>query len=286
MGKVVICADSTCDLSNEQVERYDIHVLPLDIILGETAYKDGVDVTPDDIYKYVEQTGQLPKTAAGTYAMYLDWFQEKKRLGDEVIHFNISAEMSGTHQNCRMAAAEVEGCYAVDSRNLSTGIGQLVIEACVLRDEGKSAGEIVKIIDERKQELDVSFVLNTLNFMVKGGRCSSVAALGANLLKLKPCIEVRNGKMDVCKKYRGKLVSCLQEYVAERLGGKQNLRYDRIFVTHSGCSQEEIDAACQKVKEVQPHFKEIIVTRAGCSVSTHCGPATLGVLFFDKDLAK
>ena len=285
MGKIIISSDSTCDLSQELCARYDIHILPLTIILGEETLKDGENVFPDDIYRFVQEKGVLPKTSASTLEEYRNWFLHFREQDPDcsIIHFNISSDMSGSYNGCRLASEEVPNTYAIDSRNLSTGIGQLAIEAAILRDQGLSAPEIVQELHRLRDKLDVSFVLDTLQYMVKGGRCSSVTALGANLLKLKPCLAVDQGVLGVTKKYRGKLISCIEEYVTDRLQGKEHLRYDRIFVTHSGIDEEIVQAACERVRELQPAFKEILVTRAGCSVSTHCGPGTLGVLFFDED---
>lgn len=281
MKKIIISSDSTCDLSKELIEKYDIKIVPMIINLGTEEYLDGVTISPDDIYNYFNTTGQLAKTSAISYQDYYDWFKKCTDEGYSVIHFCISSDMSATYNNCRMAAKNFDNCYSIDSRNLSTGIGQLVIEACIKNDGNTKVEEIVEYIEEIKQKLNVSFVIDTLKYLQKGGRCSALAALGANMLQLKPCIDVKNGKMDVTKKYRGKMSVCLENYVVDRLANRDDLKLDRIFVTHSGCSEEIINQVVEKVKELQP-FKEILVTRAGGTVSTHCGPNTLGVLFFTK----
>lgn len=281
MKKIIITSDSTCDLSKEIIEKYNINIIPMPINLGTDGYLDGVTIFPDDIYNYFNTTGQLAKTSAISYQDYYDWFKKWTDDGYSVIHFCISSEMSATYNNCRMAAENFKDCYPIDTRNLSTGIGQLVIEACVKNDGNADAVEIVEYINEIKQKLNVSFVIDTLKYLQKGGRCSALAALGANMLQLKPCIEVKDGKMDVAKKYRGKMSICLDNYVNDKLKNNENVKLDRIFVTHSGCSEEIINQVVKKVKELQP-FNEVLITRAGGTISTHCGPNTLGILFFTK----
>lgn len=282
MKKIIITSDSTCDLSKEIVEKYNIHIVPMPINLGTDGYLDGVTITPDDIYNFFNTTGQLAKTSAISYQDYYDWFKKWTNEGYNVIHFCLSSDMSATYNNCRMAAENFEGCYPIDTRNLSTGIGQLVIEACIKNDGKTDAVDIVEYINNIKQKLNVSFVIDTLKYLQKGGRCSALAALGANMLQLKPCIEVTDGKMNVAKKYRGKISVCLDNYVNDKLNNNDNVKLDRIFVTHSGCSDEIIQQVVNKVKELQP-FNEILITRAGGTVSTHCGPNTLGILFFNKE---
>ncbi len=279
---IIITCDSTADLSPELYAQYDVRVVPLYSTLDEAQYRDGVDITPDEIYAFVEQTKRLPKTAAASMPDYLDFFtaiQEKEDA--EIIHFNISSSLSVTHNNARMAAEELEGVYVIDSQNLSTGTGLLVLKACDLVKQGLPAEEIVAQINDLRPMVDASFVVDTLEFLHKGGRCTALAALGANLLKLKPCIEVKSGAMGVGKKYRGRMLDVLQEYAAARLDNIEDVQFDRVFVTHSGCDQKIIDAVVEKVKSLAP-FKEVLVTRAGCTVSTHCGPGTLGVLFIRK----
>ena len=279
--KVIITSDSTCDLSKELLENYGIVINPLTIILGAQDYRDGVDVTPDDIYDFVAKTGQLPKTAAANITEYEDFFRPYVEQGYQIVHFTISSQMSGSFHNSELAAATFPEVYAVDSQNLSTGIGLLVLRAAELAREGLSAKEIYEQICALRDKVDVSFVVDTLEYLYKGGRCSSVAKLGANLLQLKPCIEVKKGAMGVGKKYRGKIADVVPAYIAQRLHDPDDIDTHRVFVTHSGCPKEMEDKAVAKVKELM-HFDEILVTRAGCSVSTHCGPNTLGVLFIRK----
>ncbi len=279
--KIKITSDSTCDLSRELLERFDIHVLPLAVTIGERTCRDGVDAKPDDIYAHVKNGGNLPATAAINPAEYIEMFQQFIGEYDAVIHFNISSDFSSCHQNGKLAAAECENVYVVDSRNLSTGQGLLVLRAAEMARQGMDAAEIYEQINADTRKVDASFILEQLDYLRKGGRCSAVAALGANLLKLKPCIEVRNGKMSVGKKYRGAFDKCLMDYITDRIGGREDLDLKRVFVTHSGLSEELEQMAVDKVKELQ-NFEEVCVTRAGCTVSSHCGPGTIGVLFVTK----
>jgi len=276
--KVIISADSTCDLSPELIKRYDIRIVPLYVNLADKVCRDGVDVTPDDIYAFVSRTGILPTTAAVNPEEYLSFFKDMQAGGDcDLIHINISSDMSSCHQNARLASEALSGVYAVDSMNLSTGSGHLVIEAAEMAEAGMAAADIVKELESLRTKVDASFVIDTLEYLHKGGRCSSVAALGANLLKLKPCIEVVNGKMGVGKKYRGSLSSVLPEYASDRLKAK-GVKPRRVFITHSGCEAELLSLVRSKIESLAM-FDEIIETRAGCTISCHCGPGTLGVLF-------
>lgn len=278
-----ICADSTCDLSPELVEKYNIGIMPLYIVKDGVSYADGLEIRPQDIYDYVRAGGKMCSTAAVSVADYETFFAEQRKQCDALIHFHISSEMSSCYQNACIAAQSVPGVYPVDARNLSTGIGQLVIAAAELAAEGSmSAEEICSVMLEKREKLDVSFVLDTLEYLRKGGRCSTVAALGANLLSLKPCIEVRNGVMGVGKKYRGTLGKCIVQYVRDRLEGRDDIDLKRIFITDStGFTQEELDAMEAEVRRCQP-FEEILHTHAGCTVSNHCGPRCVGILYFHK----
>ena len=279
--KIKITSDSTCDLSREQIAKYDVHILPLAVAMGENNYRDGGDITPEQIYAHVAKGGDLPKTAANNIADYAEAFAKYSKEYDAVIHLNISAEFSSCHQNACLAAEEFENVYVVDSRNLSTGHGLLVIRAYELAEAGKTGAEIAEELRGMVDRVDASFILNQLEYLKKGGRCSAVTVLGANLLKLKPCIEVKDGKMGVGKKYRGAFEKCLKEYITDRLSDRDDLELDRVFVTHSGISEDLVKLAVNTVRELQP-FKEICITQAGCTVSSHCGPDTIGVLYIHK----
>lgn len=281
MSNIVITSDSTSDLSPELRERYNITVLPLGVTLGDKAYKDGVDITPDDIYAHHAKTGELPKTTAANVDECLNFFKQFTDAGKTVIHFTISSTMSSTFNNGRLAAMECENVYVVDSKNLSTGEGLLVVAAAEMAEKGIPAEEIVANIENLVPCVDASFVIDSLEYLHKGGRCSALAMLGANLLKLKPCIEVKDGAMGVGKKYRGRYADVLKEYVKERIGDASDIDLDRVFVTHAGCDMDIVNSVVEQVKAIAP-FKEVFLTRAGCTVSSHCGANTLGVLFIRK----
>lgn len=279
--KVIITSDSTTDLNPELIERYNVGILPLLVTLGDKTYTDGVDIDADFIYDYHAKTGELPKTSAINIPAATDFFEKYTSEGYAIVHFTISSEMSSTYQNCCIAAADFEDVYVVDTKNLSTGGGLLVVAAAEMALKGMEAKDIAEAVSKLALNVDASFVIDSLEYLHKGGRCSAVAAFGANLLKLKPCITVKNGKMGVDKKYRGRYSDVVKEYAAERLINTDDIDLDRIFVTHAGCNQEIIDSVVAVVKEALP-FKEIFITRAGCAVSSHCGRNTLGVLFVRK----
>lgn len=283
MPKIRISADSTCDLSPELVEKYDIAITPLKITLGDTDYTDQIDITPQKIYDYVAETGVLPKTAAVSVGKYTDVFTELKKDCDEVVHFTISSEMSSCYQNAVLAAEEVGGVYVVDSRNLSTGIGHLAIEAAIAaQDETKAGKDVFDYVSSLVDRLDVSFVINSVNYLYKGGRCSGVAAVGANLLKLKPLIEVHDGKMDMAGKYRGNMKDVVKKYITDRLtvpGAK--FKRDRIFVTCT-CTDYDLPNYAKEIVESLGLFDEVLITIAGSTITSHCGKDTLGILYINE----
>ena len=278
---VIITADSTCDLSPELRSRFQIQVIPLTITLGEATFLDGESFTPADMYARYREDGTLPKTSAPSVQSFLDFFRPFVEQGFEVVHLDISSELSGSFNAARLAASELSGVYVIDSMMLSTGVGLLAIEAAECRDQGMSAFDIAVHLSDLRSKVSTSFVLDTLEFMWKGGRCTGVTAFGANLLKIKPGLEMRNGKLEVCKKYRGNINHVYQQYITERLSGKK-VRPGHVFLTESG----EVDPAVLKdlealVKQLTG-CKEIHHTVAGCTVSSHCGPKTLGVLFIEE----
>ena len=280
--KVRICADSTCDLSPELIAKYDIGIVPLYIVKGEDALKDGIEIQPQDIYDYVKSTGKACTTAAVSVGDYIDYFTEQLKSCDAVVHLTISSSMSACYQNLCQAAEEFPGqIFPVDAANLSTGIGQLALCGAEMAAAGVAAADIQAALVAKREKLDVSFVLDTLFYLHKGGRCSGVAALGANLLSLKPCIEVKDGKMGVGKKYRGSLKKSMIAYINDRLVGKDDIDYSRIFITYTDIDPEILGAVREAVAASGP-WGEILETMAGCTVSNHCGPGCLGVLFFHK----
>ncbi len=279
--KVIISCDSSCDIGKELCERYNIILNPFRITLGDESFIDGVNITPDDIYDYHARTGNLAKTSATNVAEHEDFFNEHTKDGNELIFFTIGSGFSANNQAAKLAAEDMDDVYVIDSANLSTGVGLLVIAAAEMAQNGKSAKEIVEEIEILKPKVNASFVIDSLEYLHKGGRCSAVAALGANLLKLKPCIEVKNGSMAVGKKYRGRFDLVVPEYVKERLVNPDNIITDRVFVTHAGCDDAVVEAAVNAVKSTLK-CDELFVTRAGTTVSGHCGRNTLGVLFIQK----
>lgn len=279
--KIQICSDSSCDLGKELCERYDITINPFRITLGDESLIDGVEVFPDVLYAFHDRTGTLPKTSATNMAEHLEFLKKQSENAEEVLFFTISSNMSANYHAASMAAEELENVYVVDSQNLSTGVGLLIIAAAEMAEKGMGAAEIKEKIDEMKSKVNVSFVIDSLEYLYKGGRCSALAALGANLLKLKPCIEVKNGSMGVSKKYRGNFANVLKTFSKERLADKDNIITDHVFVTHAGCDDEIVNSVVEIVKqEINP--KELHVTRAGATISVHCGRNTLGILFKQK----
>lgn len=278
MEKVKIVADSTCDLSQELLERYRIEVIPLPVNLGNKPCLDGVDVHPEDLFQYYKETGKLPTTSAPTPAYYEDLYRKWTEEGYSVVHLSISLAFTVTHNIARMAAGSFPNIHPVDSRNISAGMGILAIQAARLRDQRLSAAEIAEAVRGMTNRVQTSFILDTLQFMYRGGRCTGVAALGANLLNLKPCIEVKDGSMEVGKKYRGKLGTVLEQYTEARLKDKQHIDLDQILIAQCGVDQEILGRVVKKVKECQP-FEEVLVLDTGCSVSVHCGPNTLGLIY-------
>lgn len=284
MGKVILTADSTCDLTKELTERYNVAgYTPLHIVLGEKSYEDGVNITPPDIYKNFAATGVLPKTSAVNVGEYIDFFKPYVDAGDSVIHINLGSALSSSYQNALTAAAQLKNVYPIDSCNLSTGSGHLVIEAAKMIEQGLEAEEIVSKLKAMTSKVHASFVIDKLDYLRAGGRCSTLAVLGANLLKIKPSIFVNNkdGSMTVGKKYRGKLDNVLIQYVDEQLAAFDNIRTDKIFITHAGIGEDHVKVVYDYLK-AKNIFKEMYVTTASCTISSHCGPGTLGILFMTE----
>lgn len=281
MKAVTIIADTTCDLSYELKERYQIKTFPLHIHLGDKEYSDGIDISPDDIYRWSDENKATPKTSAVSPAEASDVLEEALKEAESVICFCISDQMSSTGNVLRLAAQELEveeRVYVIDSKSLSTGIGLQIIEAAVLVEQGMAAKDIVDYIEQIKPRVRASFVVDTLTYLHRGGRCSGLAALAGGALKLHPLIAVVDGKMQPGKKYRGKMNRVIIDYVKDMEEDLKRAKADRVFITHSGCEEEVIDAVKAELTSLG-HFKEILITRAGSVITSHCGPGTLGVLF-------
>ena len=280
--KIKITADSTCDLSEELVKKYNIEIIPLGVYLGDELYTDGVNITPQQIFDYVERTKVLPKTSAVTIYEYTEIFRKYIDEGYTVIHVNISASMSSSYSNAVKAAEEVGNVYVVDSANLSTGSGHVVLELADMIAAGKTAKEAVEEIKNIIPKVNASFILGNLDYMKKGGRCSGVAVLGANLLKLKISIEVKDGAMQPGKKYRGPLANVLKEYAEDRLSSVgMKIRKKRVFVTHT-CMEDTLPNMIKDLLLEKNYFDEVIITSAGSTILSHCGKDTLGVLFIEE----
>lgn len=279
--RIKITSDSTCDLTKAQIQEHDITIYPMIVNKGDQSYRDGVDITPADIYAHVAAGNPLCSTSAGSVGEYIDFFGPLSKEYDAVVHINLGSGFSSTHQNACLAAQEFDNVYPIDSRNLSTGQGHVVLEACRLAKTESNPKELCRKLKEFTPKVNASFLLDRLDYMVKGGRCSSVAMLGANLLRLKPCIEVADNKMVVAKKYRGNYNKCLETYVRERLQDMSDLRTEEIFLTHTLVSQESVDTVRKTIEECG-QFENIYESTAGCTVTCHCGEGTLGILYVHK----
>ena len=280
-----IISDSTCDLSEELLEKYDISILPLHIILGMEEYSDGVNISPEKIYEWSDKNKTTPKTSAVSLMEAVGFLKPYVEKKTEVVCFSISSSMSTTGNVMRMAAEELEAqnlIRVIDSENLSTGVGLLVIEAAIMAQNGKSAAEIAEKIEKERKYVRASFVVDTLTYLYRGGRCNAVSALAGGVLKLHPMIVVKDGKMGVAKKYRGKIDHVIMSYVKDMEEDLRKAKKDRVFITHSGCDRETVNAVREYLKSLDI-FDEILETRAGGVVSSHCGPGTLGVLYIESE---
>lgn len=281
--KVKITADSPADLTPELAKRYDVGIVPLHVILGEESFEDGVNITPDDIYRFYDEHKQLPKTSAVTIGEYESFFKQYTDEGYEVVHFSLSSAISSTHANAVITAKKLEGVYVLDSKSLSVGIAMLVIKAAEMRDEGLSAKEIFEKCAAMRDKVKCDFILDNLEFLHKGGRCSALAAFGANVLGIKPSIIMQDGVLSVGKKYRGKTENCYMQYFNDKLAAFEGrIDTDRIFVNHTaGVSPRFLESVKKELKKrLKP--KEIIGCVAGCTITAHCGKRTFSVIFMEK----
>ncbi|MFI3312610.1 MAG: DegV family protein [Eubacteriales bacterium] len=278
---IIITTDSTCDLPAALVADHQIYVFPLYVVRDGKAYRDGLEIRPQDIFDHVSAGGDLCTTSAVNLADYMTKFGEFSRRYDAVIHLNITAESSCCHQNALLAAADYPNVYVVDSRNLTCGHGALVLMAKELANEGMRAEEIVEAVKANVDNVHTSFLLNQLEYLRRGGRCSTVAALGANLLKLKPVIELKQGKMAVGKKYRGDFEKNIPIFLRDHLEGVENLDLRRIYLGCVGLTPEMTQLAKTEALKLAD-FQEVVVYEPGCTITCHCGPGTLGLVFLTK----
>jgi DegV family protein with EDD domain len=279
--KIKILSDSTCDLSAEQLKAHNIDLARLTIVKGGQPFVDGETITPSDIFAHVAAGGDLCSTTAYNVGEYQELFSKFADQYDGIIHINIGSGFSSCYQNACLAAEDFPNVRVIDSKNLSTGQGHVVLEACRLAEQCENLDEIAEKLNAFVPRVEASFLLDQLKYMVKGGRCSSAAALGANLLNLKPCIEVRDGKMSVVKKYRGNYAKCLSNYVKDRLADREDIVRNELFLTYSPVSEDCLNAVKETI-DACGNFETVYETTAGCTVSCHCGPGTLGVLFVRK----
>jgi len=278
---VKIVSDSTCDLSKELLEKYQVTLIPLHVLMGDRDCRDGLDVTSEDIYEWADANNTTPKTSAVSPQEVLDVIEPLLQGDDEVLCFSISEKMSSTYSVMKMVCEDLDAADRVavfDSANLSTGIGLLVIEAAVMAQKGMALKEIVTELEKLRPMVRSSFVVDTLTYLHRGGRCSGATALVGGMLKIHPKIVVQEGKMDVSQKYRGKMAKVIPNYAADMEADLKAAKKDRVFITHSGCEQAVIEQVYQYLEGLGI-FEEILVTKAGCVISSHCGPGTLGVLF-------
>ena len=278
--KVRITADSTCDLSPELIRKYDIGIAPLSVIIDGDVFHDGVDVTPRDIFRAVD-AGKSVRTAAVNACQYRTFFTEQLQTCDPIVHVCISSEFSTCYNDAVEASRNMDNVYVVDSRNLSTGSGLLVLEGAEMAADGMDGAKIAETLRERTGLVDASFTVHTVDYLRRGGRCSGLEALGAKLLHIRPSILVRDGKMHPGEKYRGRYEHYLKHYIADMLEDDSTIDFNRVFVTHSPSEEGLVRFAIDTVKSYGL-FKEVLETMAGCTVCTHCGPDTLGILFMRK----
>lgn len=278
---IKILSDSTCDLSPALLEQHNITLAPLTVIKDNKEYQDSITITPADIFAHVAAGGSLCTTSAKSVGEYQELFAQYADKYDGVIHINIGSGFSSCYQNACLAAEEFPNVRVIDSQNLSTGQGHVVLEACRLAKTCENLDELADKLREFTTRVEASFLLDQLAYMVKGGRCSGAAALGANLLNLKPCIEVKDGKMSVVKKYRGKYEKCLASYVKDRLADRDDIIREELFLTYTPVNDQCLAAVKDAINEYG-NFNTVYETTAGCTVSCHCGPGTLGVLFVRK----
>lgn len=281
---IAITTDSTCDLPQRFIDENDITVVPLTVLLGDTVYRDGVDIKPDDVYSFVEKTGKLPKTSAVTPAEYFEVFKQLTNEGKKVVHIGFSSGLSSSFQNACVAASEFDNVFCVDSKTLCTAQGLLVLKACDYRAKGMDAKKIADRVTKLVPKVSATFVLDGLEYLHKGGRCSSVARFGANVLGIKPSIAVDNqtGKLEVSKKYRGKTEIVYKQYIADRMNEIKRIQPDRVVIAESGGVSSQIIAFAKGVIEGKDKFNQVIVADAGCTISSHCGPKTFAIFYIKK----
>jgi len=279
--KIRMTADSTCDLSPDLLRKYQVGIVPLSVIIDGQVFHDGVDVTPRDIFR-ASDAGKSVRTAAVNTYEYKEFFNEQLKNADQLVHVCISSEFSTCYADACEASKDMDNVFVVDSRNLSTGSGLLVLEGAEMAEQGMDGSEIARILRERTKLVDASFTVRTVDYLRRGGRCSGMEALGAKLLHIRPSIIVADGKMHPGEKYRGRVEHYLKHYIEDRLADDSSIDFKRVFVTHSPSEEGMVSYAIEKIKSCGL-FREVLETTAGCTVCCHCGPDTLGILFMRKN---
>lgn len=280
--KIKITTDSTCDLSPQILQAHDVSVIPLGIVMDGKVYKDGVDIVPMDIFSHVAQGGELCTTAAANVGEYVDFFAPFAKEYEAVIHVSVGSGFSSCCQNAGIAAQEFDNVYVVDSRNFCCGQGAIALEAAKRTASCTDPAALCDEIRELAKRVECSFLINQLDYLVKGGRCSAVLALGANLLKLKPCLEVTNNEIRVGKKYRGSFAKCVAQYAKDKMEGREDLDWSVLYLPSARVDQEELDTARAAAQHFG-QFKKVEESEAGCAISCHCGPHTLAFIFLRKE---
>lgn len=281
MKKILISSDTTCDLPQSIIDENGISLCPITILLGTEEHRDTIDIDANGVLEYVEKTNVLPKTAATSIYAYKEYFEKLLENNEQVIHFCISSKASSCYSNAVKAAEELKNVFVVDSYSLSSGQGIQLLEACDLLKEGKTAEEIISEIEAKRDKSQISFVVDRLDFLHKGGRCSSVAMVASKVLKIHPSIAISDGALGVKKKYMGNMARCLTQYVKDIADENPNYDPKRCFITHSPSDRELVDLVADSVKNLFK-FDEIIEATAGSTVTSHCGYNTIGVIFYNK----
>lgn len=284
MNKIIISADSTCDMPKDLISKHNIQIMPLHIHIGEEAFRDKIDIFPEDIYKIYNEKKILPKTAAPSVGEFIEHFRPWIEDGYKVLHFSIGSGISSTHQNASLAASEFDGVYTIDSKLLSAGISILILKAIDLIESGKEIEEVIENIESLRHKADVTFVIDSLTFLREGGRLSALTAFGANLLNIKPCVKVsseKDGQMDVVSKYRGNIAKIATKYIYDRLSESDDIDTSRLIIVDSGADESTLNIMKLAINDLK-EFDEIIETKAGCTISSHCGENTISIIFLRK----
>ncbi len=276
--KITVSVESTNDLTQRLLDRYNISSIPFEIVLKDKSFKDG-ELSTQDLFDYVDQNGMLPKTNALNEFEYTEYFSELLKKADAVVHICLSSGLSSSYANAERASKSLKNVYVVDSQSLSTGIGLLAIHARELAEQGVAPDKIKEILEQRREKLQVSFVIERLDYLYKGGRCNALSLLGANLLKIRPRIVVKNGKMGSDKKYRGTMDKVVAKYCQETLAEFDTPDLDKVFITYTTATEGMVKAAREALADAG--FKNIYETHAGCTIASHCGGNTLGILYFN-----